>query len=182
MAYVDGFVLPVPKDKLDAYRKLARKAGKIWKEYGALEYVECVADDVQPGKLTSFPQAVKLKPDEVVVFSWIVYASRAQRDKINAKVMADPRHRVDGSEEYAFRRQTHVLGRLQAHRDDVALPAPTRRPPTCRSMRRLAAGCARDLNADSHSFGRLAVSPTQDFARTRPDRHGPRGARDTYRI
>ena len=91
MAYVDGFVLPVPKDKLDAYRKLARKAGKIWKEYGALEYVECVADDVQPGKLTSFPQAVKLKPDEVVVFSWIVYASRAQRDKINAKVMADPR-------------------------------------------------------------------------------------------
>lgn len=91
MAYVDGFVLPVPKDKLDAYRKLARKAGKIWKEYGALEYVECVADDVQSGKLTSFPQAVKLKPDEVVVFSWIVYASRAQRDKINAKVMADPR-------------------------------------------------------------------------------------------
>lgn len=91
MAYVDGFVLPVPKDKLDAYRKLARKVGKIWKEYGALEYVECVADDVQPGKLTSFPQAVKLKPDEVVVFSWIVYASRAQRDKINAKVMADPR-------------------------------------------------------------------------------------------
>ena len=91
MSYVDGFVLPVPKKNLDAYRKLARKAGKIWKEYGALEYVECVEDDVKPGKLTSFPQAVKLKPDEVVVFSWIVYRSRAHRDKVNAKAMADPR-------------------------------------------------------------------------------------------
>ncbi|ANB16307.1 DUF1428 domain-containing protein [Dokdonella koreensis] len=91
MSYVDGFVLPVPKDKLAAYRALARKAGKIWKEHGALAYVECVADDVKPGKVTSFPQSVKLKPDEVVVFSWIVYASRAQRDRINKKVMADPR-------------------------------------------------------------------------------------------
>ncbi|MBP6750021.1 MAG: DUF1428 domain-containing protein [Xanthomonadaceae bacterium] len=91
MAYVDGFVVPVPKKNLDAYRKLARKAGKIWKEYGALEYVECVEDDVKPGKYTSFPQAVKLKPGEVVVFSWIVYKTRAQRDRINAKVMADPR-------------------------------------------------------------------------------------------
>jgi uncharacterized protein YbaA (DUF1428 family) len=91
MAYVDGFVLPVPKANVEAYRKIARKAGKIWLEYGALEYVECVADDVQPGKLTSFPQAVKLKPDEVVVFSWILYRSRAQRDKVNKQVMADPR-------------------------------------------------------------------------------------------
>ena len=91
MAYVDGFVLPVPKKKLAAYRRMARKAGKVWMEHGALQYVECVADDVQPGKVTSFPQAVKLKPDEVVVFSWIVYKSRAQRDKINAKVMSDPR-------------------------------------------------------------------------------------------
>lgn len=91
MSYVDGFVLPVPKNKLAAYRKLARKAGKIWKEYGALEYIECVADDVKPGKLTSFPQAVKLKADEVVVFSWIVYKSRAHRDKINKQAMADPR-------------------------------------------------------------------------------------------
>lgn len=91
MSYVDGFVLPVPKKNLAAYRALARKAGKIWKEYGAIEYVECVADDVMPGKLTSFPQAVKLKADEVVVFSWIVYKSRAQRDKINKQVMADPR-------------------------------------------------------------------------------------------
>ncbi|GAA4791309.1 DUF1428 domain-containing protein [Lysobacter hankyongensis] len=91
MPYVDGFVLPVPKKNLAAYRAIARKAGKIWMEYGALEYYECVEDDVKPGKHTSFPQAVKLKPDEVVVFSWIVYKSRAQRDRINAKVMADPR-------------------------------------------------------------------------------------------
>lgn len=91
MAYVDGFIVPVPKRKLDAYKKLARKAGKIWKEYGALEFVECVADDVKKGKWTSFPQSVKLKPGEVVVFSWITYKSRAQRDAINKKVMADKR-------------------------------------------------------------------------------------------
>jgi uncharacterized protein YbaA (DUF1428 family) len=91
MAYVDGFVLPVPKKNLDAYRKLARLAGKVWLEHGALEFRECVADDVKPGKWTSFPQSVKLKPDEVVVFSYIVYRSRAARDKINKKVMEDPR-------------------------------------------------------------------------------------------
>ena len=89
--YVDGFVVPVPTDKLDDYRRISRKAGKIWREYGALEYIECVADDVKPGKLTSFPQSVKLKPGETVVFSWITYTSRKQRDSINAKVMADPR-------------------------------------------------------------------------------------------
>jgi uncharacterized protein YbaA (DUF1428 family) len=89
--YVDGFVVPVPTSNLDAYRRMARKAGKIWKEYGALEYVESVADDVKPGKVTSFPQAVKLKPDETVVFSWIIYKSRAHRDSVNAKVMKDPR-------------------------------------------------------------------------------------------
>ncbi len=91
MAYIDGFVLPVPKKKLQAYRRLAQMAGKIWKEHGALEYVECVADDVKPGKLTSFPQSVKLKPTETVVFAYIVYKSRAQRDRIMAKVMKDPR-------------------------------------------------------------------------------------------
>ncbi|CAN5632343.1 DUF1428 family protein [soil metagenome] len=91
MTYVDGFVLPVPRKNLAAYRRMARKAGKVWIEHGALQYVECLADDVQPGKLTSFPQAVKLKPGEVVVFSYIVYKSRAQRDRINKKVMADPR-------------------------------------------------------------------------------------------
>jgi uncharacterized protein YbaA (DUF1428 family) len=91
MPYVDGFVVPVPKKNLAAYKALARKAGKIWKEYGALAFHECVADDVKPGKWTSFPQSVKLKPDETVVFSWILYKSRAQRDRINAKVMKDPR-------------------------------------------------------------------------------------------
>ena len=91
MRYVDGFVVPVPKKNLQAYRRMAKKAGKIWKEYGALEYIECVADDVKPGKLTSFPQSVKLKPDEVVVFSWITYKSRAERNRINKQVMADPR-------------------------------------------------------------------------------------------
>lgn len=91
MAYVDGFVLAVPKKKIEAYRSLAKKAGKIWREYGAVAYMECVADDVKPGKLTSFPQSVKLKTGETVVFAWIVYKSRAQRDRINAKVMKDPR-------------------------------------------------------------------------------------------
>lgn len=89
--YVDGFVVPVPKKNLDAYRRMSRKAGKVWREHGALEYYECVADDVKPGKTTSFPQSVKLKKDEVVWFSWIVYKSRKQRDKVNAKVMKDPR-------------------------------------------------------------------------------------------
>ena len=95
MSYVDGFVVPVPKNRLTAYRRLARKAGKVWREHGALHYVECVADDVKPGKVTSFPQAVKLKPDEVVVFSWIVYASRRERDRVNKKVMSDPRLKMN---------------------------------------------------------------------------------------
>ena len=91
MSYVDGFVVPVPEKNLVDYRKMASKAGKVWMEHGALQYIECVADDVKPGKVTSFPQSVKLKAGEVVVFSWIVYKSRAQRDRINKKVMADPR-------------------------------------------------------------------------------------------
>jgi uncharacterized protein YbaA (DUF1428 family) len=91
MAYVDGFVLPVPKKKVAAYRKIARKACKIWMEYGALDYWECVADDVPMGKVTSFPRSVKRKANETVVFSWIVYKSRLERDRINKKVMADPR-------------------------------------------------------------------------------------------
>lgn len=89
--YVDGFVVPVPRKKLADYRRMARKAGRVWREHGALDFVECVADDVQPGKLTSFPQSVKLKPGEVVMFSWIAYKSRAHRDRVNKKVMADPR-------------------------------------------------------------------------------------------
>ena len=89
--YVDGFVMPVPKKNVAAYRRMARKAGKVWREHGALEYRECIADDVKPGKVTSFPQSVKLKPNEVVWFSWIVYKSRRHRDAVNAKVMKDPR-------------------------------------------------------------------------------------------
>src|SRR6476660_4458275 len=91
MPYVDGFILAVPKKNLAAYVRMSKKAGKIWREYGALDYREWVADDVKPGKLTSFPQSVKLKPNETVVFSWITYKSRAQRGRINAKVMSDPR-------------------------------------------------------------------------------------------
>jgi uncharacterized protein YbaA (DUF1428 family) len=89
--YVDGFIVPVPKKKLPAYRAMARTAGKIWREYGALDYREFVADDIKVGNLTSFPRSVKLKPAETVIFSWIVYRSRAHRDRINAKIMKDPR-------------------------------------------------------------------------------------------
>ena len=89
--YVDGFVIPVPSAKLDAYRRIAKKAARIWIEHGALMVRECVADDVKPGKWTSFPQAVKLKEDEVVIFSFIVFKSRRQRDQVNKKVLADPR-------------------------------------------------------------------------------------------
>ena len=89
--YVDGFVVPVPTAKLAAYRRMSRKCGKVWVEHGALQYTECVADDVKPGKHTSFPQSVKLKEGETVVFSWIVYKSRKHRDSVNAKAMSDPR-------------------------------------------------------------------------------------------
>ena len=91
MSYVDGFVVPVPKRSLQAYRAMARKAGKIWREHGALEYRESVADDVKWGKRTSFPRSVKLKGNEVVWFSWIVYKSRKDRDRVLAKVMKDKR-------------------------------------------------------------------------------------------
>ncbi|RJF99793.1 DUF1428 domain-containing protein [Noviherbaspirillum saxi] len=91
MAYVDGFVLPLPKTNLDAYREMATKAGAIWREHGALEFRECIAEDVKPGKLTSFPQSVNLEDNETVVFSWIVFKSRAHRDEVNDKVMKDPR-------------------------------------------------------------------------------------------
>ena len=91
MAYVDGFILPVPVKKLRAYRRIAQLAGKVWREHGALEYRECVADDVKLGKWTSFPRSVKLKRGETVVFSWIVYRSRDHRDRVNAKVMKDKR-------------------------------------------------------------------------------------------
>ena len=91
MSYVDGFVVPVPKRKLNAYRRMAQKAGKIWREHGALEYKECIADDVKWGKRTSFPRSVKLKGSETVWFSYIVYKSRQHRDRVMAKVMKDKR-------------------------------------------------------------------------------------------
>jgi uncharacterized protein YbaA (DUF1428 family) len=91
MAYVDGFIVPVPTKNLAAYRRMAQLAAKVWKEHGALEFRECVADDVKVGKWTSFPQSVKLKRGETVVFSWIAYKSRAHRDSVNAKAMKDPR-------------------------------------------------------------------------------------------
>jgi uncharacterized protein YbaA (DUF1428 family) len=91
MSYVDGFVLPVPVKNLPAYKRMSRLMGKVWREHGALEYRECIADDVKPGKVTSFPQSVQLKRGETVVFSWIVYKSRAHRDRVNAAGMKDPR-------------------------------------------------------------------------------------------
>ena len=89
--YVDGFVVPVPKKNLKAYRAMSRKAGRVWRDHGALEYRECVADDVKPGKWTSFPQSVKLKGNETVVFAYIGYKSRAHRDKVLKKVFSDKR-------------------------------------------------------------------------------------------
>ena len=91
MSYVDGFIVPVPKKSLQAYRRMAQKAGKVWRDHGALEYRESVADDVKVGKWTSFPRSVKRKPNETVVFSWIVYKSRGDRDRILKKVMKDKR-------------------------------------------------------------------------------------------
>jgi uncharacterized protein YbaA (DUF1428 family) len=91
MAYVDGFVIPVPKRNRQAYVRVARKAGKVWRDHGALDYKECIADDVKPGKHTSFPQSVKLKKNEVVWFSWIVYKNRKHRDAVLKKVMKDKR-------------------------------------------------------------------------------------------
>jgi uncharacterized protein YbaA (DUF1428 family) len=100
--YVDGFLVPVPKKNVQIYRKFAKKAGKVWMEYGALSYVECIADDVKPGKVTSFPQSVKLKPNETVVFSWITYKSRAHRDRVNKQVMKDERVAAMGPDKMPF--------------------------------------------------------------------------------
>ncbi len=95
MTYVDGFIIAVPKDKLDDYQRMAELGRDVWMEYGALSYVETVADDVSVGELTSFPRAVQLKDDEVVIFSWITYESRQSRDTIMKKVMEDPRMKPD---------------------------------------------------------------------------------------
>ncbi|HEX2558837.1 DUF1428 domain-containing protein [Phenylobacterium sp.] len=111
MSYVDGYVLAVPKANLEAYKEMARTAGEIWKEHGARAYVECVADDVPYGEVTSFPRAVQAKDDEVVVFSFITYDSREQRDAINAKVMADPR--LKGPDESPFDMKRMIFGGFQ---------------------------------------------------------------------
>jgi uncharacterized protein YbaA (DUF1428 family) len=95
MPYVDGFVLPVPKRKIAEYRKLARKAGKIWLEHGALEFRECAGDDLKMKKMVPFPRMAKVKAGETVFFSWIVYKSKAHRDRVNRNVMKDPRLKMD---------------------------------------------------------------------------------------
>ena len=123
MPYVDGFVVPVPKKKVEAYRRLAKKAGKIWKEYGALEFRECVADDVKKGKWTSFPRSVKLKPSETVFFSWIVYKSRdasRPRQRQGDEGQALRRH---GHEGHAVRRKAHDLWRVQGDGRRLGAPA-----------------------------------------------------------
>jgi uncharacterized protein YbaA (DUF1428 family) len=91
MPYVDGFLIAVPRRKLSQYRTIARKAGKIWKDHGALEYRECAGDDLQTGMGTPFPRVIRAKPGETVVFSWVVYKSRRHRDQVNARVIKDPR-------------------------------------------------------------------------------------------
>jgi uncharacterized protein YbaA (DUF1428 family) len=115
--YVDGFVLPIPKRNAEKYRRIARTAGKIWREHGALQYVECIAEDVKPGKLTSFPQSVKLKPGETVWFSWIVFKSRRHRDRVNAKVMKDPRLAGMGPDAMPFDGKRMIYGGFETRVD-----------------------------------------------------------------
>ena len=91
MSYVDGYLLPIPKDKIQAYRRLAKQAGEVWREHGALEYRECVGDDLEIEGMLSFPQGIQAQPDETIIFAWIVFKSKAHRDRVNAKVMQDPR-------------------------------------------------------------------------------------------
>jgi uncharacterized protein YbaA (DUF1428 family) len=108
MSYVDGFVLAVPKANIETYKEMANLGREVWMDHGALAYVECLGDDVPYGEVTSFPRAVQAKEDEIVVFSWIVYASREARDEINAKVMADPR--MDGQKEMPFDGKRMIFG------------------------------------------------------------------------
>jgi uncharacterized protein YbaA (DUF1428 family) len=112
--YVDGFVVPVPRNKVEEYRKVAEEAGRVWKEYGALAFVEAVADDVKPGEVTSFPQSVLLKDDETVVFSYIVYESREHRDQVLAKVMDDPRIKNQSPEQMPFDGKRMIWGGFKA--------------------------------------------------------------------
>jgi len=113
MAYVDGFVLAVPKENLAAYKEMAQKASEVWMDHGALSYVECVGDDVPYGELTSFPRAVQAKDDEVVVFSWATYRDRASRDDVMKKVMEDPRMKYD-SNNMPFDGKRMIFGGFEA--------------------------------------------------------------------
>jgi uncharacterized protein YbaA (DUF1428 family) len=115
--YVDGFVLPIPRRNAEKYRRIAQKAGRIWREHGALAYCECIAEDVKPGRTTSFPQSVKLKPGEVVWFSWIVFKSRKHRDRVNAKVMKDPRIAGMGPDAMPFDAKRMIYGGFEARVD-----------------------------------------------------------------
>ena len=113
MSYVDGFVLAVPKARLDDYKEMARKAGAVWMEHGALAYVECTADDAPYGELTSFPRAVQAKEEEIVIFAWVTYRSRRDRDEILKKVMADPRMK-DSMENMPFDGKRMIYGGFEA--------------------------------------------------------------------
>lgn len=108
--YVDGFVLALPRDRVEEYRAVTELAGKVWMEHGALSYVECIADDVPYGELTSFPRAVLASDDEICVFSWITYESREKRDEVNARVMEDPRIRDQGAECMPFDGKRMIYG------------------------------------------------------------------------
>ena len=118
MAYVDGFIVPVPKKNLKDYLAIARKAGKVWMDHGAVDYQECVADDVKKGKWTSFPRSVKLKPNETVIFSWITYKSRAQRDRVMKNVMKDPRlEKMMDPKKMPFDAKRMIYGGFKIHID-----------------------------------------------------------------
>ncbi|MBO9628003.1 MAG: DUF1428 family protein [Shinella sp.] len=113
MTYVDGFLLAVPKANIEAYKAMARTAGAVWKEHGAIDYVECIGDDVPYGELTSFPRAVQAKEEEIVIFSWVTYESRERRDEIVAKVMADERLKGDDWKD-VFDGKRMIYGGFQA--------------------------------------------------------------------
>jgi len=113
MTYVDGFLLAVPKANIEAYKAMARTAGAVWKEHGAIDYVECIGDDVPYGELTSFPRAVQAKEEEIVIFSWVTYESRERRDEIVAKVMADERLKGDDWKD-VFDGKRMIYGSFQA--------------------------------------------------------------------
>ena len=113
MSYIDGFIVPVPKQNLEEYRQLAKTASTVWREHGALDYREWVAEDVKPGKLTSFPQSVDLREDETVIFAWIVFESRQHRDSVNESAMKDPRMQMADPSKWPFDGKRMIWGGFQ---------------------------------------------------------------------